>query len=101
MKTADNLKKVALILFIVLGLSHILTGLLMTNGYLLPVSFIVNHILDIPFAMTALIYGFTSIRAGIKADGHKLINLIFIILSLLIFAGLVYINVFIPDKITV
>lgn len=100
-KTAENLKKVSLILFIVLGLVHILTGFLMTSGIGLPYTFIVNHVMDIPFAMTALIYGLSSIKTGLKDGGHKVINILFIILALLIFVGLVYINVFVPDKITV
>ena len=101
MKTAENLKKVSLLLFIVLGLAHILSGLMMTNSYFLPLSFIVNHVLDIPFAMIALIYGLSSIRVGLKDGSHKAVNILFIVLSLLIFAGLIYINVFVPDKLTV
>ncbi len=100
-KTAENLKKVSLILFIILGLTHILTGFLMTSAIGLPYTLIINHILDIPFAMTALIYGLSSIKAGLKNGGNKIISILFIILALLIFAGLLYINVFVPDKITV
>lgn len=100
-KTAETLKKVSLILFIALGLIHILTGFLMTSGIGLPVTNIVNRVMDIPFAMTALVYGLSSIKAGLKEGGNKIIGILFIILALLIFAGLVYINVFIPDKITV
>ena len=108
-KTTENLKKVSLILFIVLGLIHILTGFLMTNGVGLPYSFIINHVLDIPFAMTAVIYGLSSIKSGrahgavpsgaLQVEGdHKIINMSFIIMTLLIFVGLVYINIFVPDK---
>ncbi len=100
-KTAENLKKVSLILFIVLGLIHILTGFLMTSNIGLPYTFIVNHIMDIPFAMIALIYGLSSIKAGFKDGGNKIINILFITFALLIFAGLIYINIFVPDKITV
>jgi len=100
MKTTENLKKVALILFIILGLGHIVTGLMTANGYFMPLSFIINHILDIPFAMMALIYGLASIRTGFKEGEHKIANILFIVLALLIFAGLIYINVFIPDIIT-
>jgi len=100
-KTAENIKKVSLILFIVLGLTHILTGFLMSSKIGLPYTFIVNHVMDIPFAMIALIYGLSSIKTGFKEGGNKIIDILFIILALLIFAGLVYINVFVPDKIIV
>jgi len=99
-KTTENIKKVSLILFIVLGLAHILTGFMMTNSIGLPTTFIVNHILDIPFAMIALIYGLASIKAGLKDGGGKIVNIVFITLALLIFVGLVYLNIFVPDKIT-
>jgi hypothetical protein len=100
MKTAENVKRVALILFIILGLGHIATGLMMANGYSMPLSLIINHILDIPFAMMALIYGLASIRTGFREGEHKITNILFIVLALLIFAALVYINIFIPDIIT-
>jgi len=100
-KTAESIKKVSLILFIALGLIHILTGFLMTSNIGLPYSFIVNHVLDIPFAMTALAYGLSSIKAGLKDGGNKIVGILFIILALLIFAGLIYINVFVPDKIII
>ena len=100
-KTAENLKKVSLILFIVLGLIHILTGFLMTNNIGVPYTFIANHIMDIPFAMTALIYGLSSIKTGLKDQGSKIVNILFTALALLIFAGLVYINIFVPDKIII
>jgi len=99
--TAGNIKKVSLILFIVLGIAHILTGLMMTENIGLPYTFIANRILDIPFAMIALIYGLSSIKAGLKNDDHKILNIFLIVFALLIFVGLVYINIFIPDKITV
>jgi len=98
-KTAENIKKVSLILFIVLGLVHILTGFLMNSSIGLPYTFIINHIMDIPFAMIALVYGLSSIKTGLKDGGNKIINILFIILALLIFVGLVYINIFVPNKI--
>lgn len=95
-----NLKKVSLILFIILGLTHILSGFLMTSSIGLPSTLIINHVLSIPFAMTALIYGLSSIKTGLKEGDHKTITTVMITLSLLIFAALIYINLFVPDKLT-
>jgi len=100
-QTTENIKKVSLVLFIILGLSHILTGFLVNSNIGVPLTFIINHILDIPFAMISLIYGLSSIKTDLKDGGNKTINILFIVLTLLIFFGLVYINIFIPDKITV
>jgi hypothetical protein len=98
MKTAENIKKVALAFFIVLGLSHIVSGLMFSNNYLMPTSLIVNRILDIPFAMSALIYGLATIYTGLGDDKHRLLNIVFILFSVLVFLALVYINFLIPDK---
>lgn len=97
MKTAENIKKVALIFFIVLGLGHILSGLMLSNSYVLPTSLVVNRILDIPFAMSALIYGLAATYEEINEKHHKIANILFIALSVLVFGVLIYINLFIPD----
>jgi hypothetical protein len=97
-KTAENLKKVSLVLFIILGLVHIVSGLMFSSGYLLPLSMITNRVLDIPFAMTGLIYAFMTLYLNIDEKSRKLPGFIFIGISLLIFIVLIYINLFIPDK---
>ena len=98
MKTAENLKKVSLVLFIVIGIIHIVSGLMFTNGYLLPMSLIVNRILDIPFAMLGVIYAFMSIYTNIDEKSRKVAGMVFLGISLLVFVFLIYINLFIPDK---
>lgn len=99
MQHNENLKKVALIFFALLGLGNIVSGLMMVNQYFLPISGIVNHILEIPFAISAIIYGFATIYCGIRPERQKNIGNIFIFITLFIFLGLLYINVFIPDKV--
>lgn len=98
MKTAENIKKVALVFFILLGLMHIISGLMFSNGFMMPVSLIVNRVLDIPFAMSALIYGLSTIYTGLGDKKHRLLNIVFIGFSVLVFLALVYINFLIPDK---
>jgi uncharacterized membrane protein len=97
MKTAENIKKVALIFFVVLGLTHILSGLMLSDSYALPTSLVVNRILDIPFAMSALLYGLAATYEEINEKHHKTANIIFIVISILVFCVLIYINFFIPD----
>lgn len=98
METAQNLKKIALIFFIILGLGHIISGLMMANAYFLPFSMIANRILNIPFAISALVYAFSSIASSLKAGKHTITNIIFIVLTLFIFIALTYINLFVPDR---
>ncbi|MBP7057911.1 hypothetical protein KBB06_01060 [Candidatus Gracilibacteria bacterium] len=98
MKTAENIKKIALIFFFILGTLHIVSGLMTANNYLMPLSLILNRILDIPFAITALIYGLSSIFVTLPPQNHKLANIFFSILTIIIFLGLLYINLLVPDK---
>ncbi len=100
MKTVENIKKVALILFIFLGLAHIISGLMFSNGYFVEISFILNRSLDIPFAMTAVIYAASGIYLNTPEKNRKLAGIALIIISLLIFALLIYINLLIPDKVS-
>ena len=80
MKTAQNIQKIALLFFIVLGLIHILSGLMFSNNYFTSTTLIINRILDIP------------------EKAHNKAKITFIIITLLIFLLLLYINLFVPDK---
>jgi len=86
-------------LFILLGITHIVAGLMFSNGHLLPLSFIINRSLDIPFAMTAVIYVATAIYTKADEKNKKPLGIALIALSLLIFIFLIYINLLIPDKV--
>jgi len=100
MKTIENIKKVALVLFVALGITHIVSGLMFSNGYLKEISFILNRSLDIPFAMTAVIYAASGIYLNSPEKNRKPLGIGLIVISLLIFIFLIYINLLIPDKIS-
>lgn len=100
METIENIKKVALVLFVILGITHIVSGLMFSNGYLKEISFILNRSLDIPFAMTAVIYATSGIYLNSSEKSKKPLGIALIIISLLIFILLIYINLLIPDKIS-
>jgi hypothetical protein len=97
-KTAENIKKISLVFFFVLGTAHIIMGMMTANNYLMPVSMIINRVLDIPFAMSGLIYALSGIYINLPENRHKIAKIAFGILSILILAGLLYINLLIPDK---
>ena len=102
MNTIENIKKIALIFFIVLGMAHIGGSLMGANRYFLPFPSIISRILDVPFAMITLIYGLVSVRANMtKEKNHKMANIAIVTACFIIFAGLVYISFFIPDRVNV
>jgi hypothetical protein len=97
--TVENIRKVSLVFFIVLGTLHIFSGLMASNNYMMPTSFIMNRVLDIPFAMSALLYGLSNIYASVHEHHQKIASYIISGIALLVFLVLIYINLLVPDKI--
>lgn len=97
-KTVDNIQKVSLVFFVVLGICHIFSGLMASNNYLMPTSYIANRVLDIPFAMSALLYGLSTIYSSIHEHHRKVAGYILGGIALLVFLVLIYINLLVPDK---
>lgn len=98
MKTAENIKKVALVLFFLTGTFHILAGMMASNGYFVPGTLILHRSLDIPFAMTAITYGLSSVYIKVPEKQKKLMGTIFEIIAVAVFLALIYINFLIPDR---
>ncbi len=99
MNSIENLKKTALIFFVGLGFGHIISGLMAANNSFLPLSLIINRILEIPFATIAIIYGLTNLRSQIKTE-NKQLDLSLIIVASTLFIGLIAINILLPEKTT-
>lgn len=81
-----------------LGLTHILSGLMFANNFFMPTSMVLNRVLDIPFAMMALVYGLLSVYVNIDEKARNMPKIAFIAICAIIFLLLLYVNLFIPDK---
>lgn len=99
MDSTENIQKTSLILFIIVGLTHILSGLFVANGYLIRESNLVNQILDIPFLIIALTYLGSSIKLGLQKNNKYLESLdaIMIIIGIIIVLTVIGINLFFPN----
>ncbi|MFC1599993.1 hypothetical protein ACFL3T_03135 [Patescibacteria group bacterium] len=100
MKLEKNIQKVALIFFLLIGFVHILAHLMILNDYAYDLALTAKKILEIPFILTAAVYGFISIKLSFTTSekNHKISNLVFLVLIIILFAILVYLNLFIPDR---
>lgn len=100
MNTDRNIQKVALVFFFVIGMVHILAHLILTNGYYINFAYAAKNILEIPFILSAAVYGFMSIKISFTTSDkdHKIANIIIILLVIILFAALIYLNLFIPDR---
>jgi len=101
MQLEKNIQKISLIFFFVLGTLYLLAFLMILNGYNPVFADAVKKILNIPFILTAAVYGFISLKVDLELPEkqHKPSNLVFIGFMIILFALLVYLNLFIPDRI--
>lgn len=99
MNTIENIKKVALVFFIITGILHIGSSAFIANQFHLKEATIINKTMDIPFIVTGLIYGFSSLRLALTDQGkpHKTLDIILISVIILILVGVILINLLIPD----
>jgi len=97
--TITNIKKVALVFFIITGLLHLGSSMFLANNLYTKTSFIVNKTMDIPFAITGLIYALASMRLSLTNPDHehKTLDIILICVIIVVLLGLVGINLFLPN----
>jgi len=99
MKTIQNIKNISLGFFILTGIIHISTSVLIANKLFLKNALIINKVFDIPFILTGIIYGFSSLRLNLT-DPHKdnkILDISLLTITIVILAGLLTINLALPD----
>jgi ABC-type sulfate transport system permease component len=94
-----TLRQVCLIFFLLIGSAHLLTGLLVSQGQMLPLSNIINRVLDIPFVIIGTVLGLSQTKIAPDSSFRRTWFIIMGIITLLILGLMLYINVFLPDKI--
>ena len=60
----------------------------------------IKSISEIPFIITALIYGFVSLKLSLTVTEkeHKVVNYIFAAIAAIVFILLLVLNIFVPDR---
>lgn len=100
-KTTDSLRtlrQISLIFFLLLGGTHIISGLLASENLFLPLSSLINRVLDIPFVLIGLIYGLSHTKLHADSPHHRSYLLIMTVICLGVLGIMLYINLFLPDK---
>lgn len=98
-KTLENINKISFLFFAILGLTHVLSMLMLANNYATDLATIAYKTLDLPFLLATIIYGGSALQLGFNKIGlrSKALTTILMILGALIFAVALYINFFFPD----
>ena len=99
METIENAKKVALVFFIITGLIHLGSSVFIANKLFLKQAFILNKTMDVPFIITGLIYGLSTLRLNLTnpQKDHKVLDISLICVIILVLLALIVINLVIPD----
>ena len=99
METIKNIKKVSILFFIVIGVLHIGSSMFISNNMYLKPALIINQTLDIPFIITGLIYGISSLRISLanQEKSHRILDATLAGAIILIFLILIGINLMVPD----
>ena len=98
-QTLINIKKVALVFFIVTGFLHLGSSMPIANEIWLKQAFILNKTMDIPLVLTGLVYGFSSLRLLLTDPDkkHKILDITLISIIVLALTVLIIINLAIPN----
>jgi len=101
MNTFINIKKVSLIFFIAVGIIHLGSSMLLANNVYSQISYIINKTMEIPFILTGMIYGLSSLRISFfnPENPHKILDIFLISLIITVLIALVIINLAIPTNV--
>ena len=99
MKTIENIKKVSLVFFIITGIAHLGSSILIANELYLKEAEITHKIMDIPFILTGLLYAFSSLRIALTSPekDHKKLDISLTVIIVLVLIGVMCINLLVPD----
>lgn len=104
LETGINLQKISFLLFLGIGIIHILSGLILENNATSNSSttkwaFIVERSFDIPFIFLSLLYGFSSLYVQFSSREKPNFTLATVLFTtvLIIFSSIIYVNFFIQD----
>ncbi len=99
MKQVQNIKKVSLIFFIITGFLHLGSTAFILNNLYLKQALILNKIMDVPFVITGLAYGLSSLRIALTRPDkdHKVLDIILIGVIILALIAMIAINLIFPD----
>lgn len=98
MNTLLNIKKVSLIFFLAVGTLHLGSSILIANNVFPQISYIVNKTMEIPFILTGMIYGLSSLRISFydAENQHKILDIFLISLIIIVLIALIVVNLAIP-----
>jgi len=101
MNTTKNLHDVSAVLFFVLAFAYVAVALAFRNDFMASAAIFLMRLLDVPFALAALLYGgsglYLQINEG-KEEADSAWGYIIFAFSLLLFGLVIFINFAFPSQ---
>ena len=101
MNTTKNLHDVSAVLFFILAFAYVAVALTFRNDYMASLMIFLMRLLDIPFALSALLYGgsglYLQINEG-KENSESVWGYVIFAFSLLLFGLVIFINFAFPSQ---
>jgi len=98
-KTITNIKKVALIFFILAGITHLGSSIFIANDLFVNIALLVNKTTDAPLILTGLMYGFASLRLSLTSPekDHKILDITLGVVVITALLAIIVINLAFPN----
>jgi hypothetical protein len=101
MNTTKNLHDASAIYFFLLGFIYVLAALSFRNGFMPDLAIVAMRILDVPFAMVALMYGGSSLYLQLADEKQETASpwiMVIFAFCLVLFGAVVFINFAFPSQ---
>lgn len=102
MNFTKNIHSVSAIMFFLLAFFYVFTALAFRNDFYASMMIFLMRLLDIPFALIALLYGGSGLYIQInhgEENTDSVWGILIIAFCILLFAGVVFVNFAFPSKI--
>ncbi|MFH1012258.1 MAG: hypothetical protein V1760_00735 [Candidatus Peregrinibacteria bacterium] len=101
MDTSKNIHEVSAIFFFILAFSYVIAALAFRNDLMVPWATLFMRILDIPFALVALLYGGSTLYLQLNEGEENATpwSIIIIATCILLFGLVVFVNFAFPSQI--
>ena len=94
-----NIKKISLIFFIVLGLTHFVSSLMYAEGYSIDITGKVSRISFTPFALACLFLLYSTVKSNLShLENTAWIDYAFLAIGVILLLGLLAIEFILPDS---
>lgn len=99
-KLFKNINETSFYFFVILAITHILSGLMYVNEIIPKGSWLINRLLDVPFLIVSLIYFFSLLKLFLMKSGNysRLADITFAIIGGVLVIFTLFFDILFPNQ---